>query len=85
MKFFKHYFIFIFFALIVFMSVSAHAGQIKLSWKAPKTPPAFEKYRIHWGEKSGKYTQHKDVKKSNTSITISNLTNKKTTILLLQQ
>ena len=78
MKFFKHFFAFILWTVIVLMSMPAYAGQIKLSWKAPTTPPDFEKYRIHWGDKSGQYIQRQDVKKSETSVTISNLTNKET-------
>ena len=78
MKYFMHFFTFILFATIVIVSTPAHAGEIQLSWKSPKTPPDFAKFRIHWGEKSGKYTQYKDVAKNKTSVTVSNLKNEKT-------
>ncbi|PON16719.1 hypothetical protein C2W62_17005 [Candidatus Entotheonella serta] len=77
MKLFKHIFSFMLCAVLL-LGASAHAAQVRLSWKAPKTPPEFAKYRIHWGVKSGEYTQRQDVKKGTTTVTISNLKNNET-------
>lgn len=78
MKSFKCLFALILYTVIVFMSASAYAGQITLSWTAPKTPPDFEKYRVYWGYEKGVYTHHKEVNKDTTSATISDLAGKKT-------
>ena len=78
MKFFKYFFVFILCTVIVLMSTPVHAGQIELSWTAPKTPPDFDKYRLYWGEKTQAYTHHQDVAKSATSVAISNLMEKRT-------
>jgi dihydroxyacetone kinase DhaKLM complex PTS-EIIA-like component DhaM len=77
MKFFKPFFVFVLCTVIVFISMPVQAGQVELSWTAPATPPEFDKYRIYWGEETGNYTQHQEVDRGTTSVTISNLTNKK--------
>lgn len=57
---------------------TAYAGQTKLSWQAPKTPPDFVAFRVYWGEKSGKYTAHKQVGSKQTEVTITGLKDEKT-------
>ncbi len=78
MKFYKPVLAIPLFAVMFLIGASAHAGQIQLSWQAPSTPPDFVTYRIYWGEKSGTYPNHKDVKSDQTSVTISNLAGGKT-------
>ncbi len=78
MRFFKSIIAVQLFMMMLVLSSPALAGQIRLSWKAPKSPPNFAKYRIYWSEKRGHYKTYKSVRNNQTSVTISNLQNKKT-------
>jgi hypothetical protein len=51
----------------------AHAAEVKLGWESPKASPAVLGLRVYWGVKRGHYTQHLDVAKNQTSVTIPDL------------
>ncbi len=62
MKLFKSILTIVCCVVFILMHSLAQAGEIKVSWQAPKTPPNFAKYRIHLGEKSNQYDRQQDVK-----------------------
>ena len=51
----------------------AQAAEVTLSWELPKMSPAIAGLRIYWGVKRGHYTQHLDVAKNQTTVTIPHL------------
>jgi hypothetical protein len=51
----------------------AQAADVTLSWDLPKTSSAIAGLRLYWGVKRGHYTQHLDVAKNQTTVTIPNL------------
>jgi hypothetical protein len=51
----------------------AQAAEVTLSWELPKMSPAIAGLRIYWGVKRGHYTQHLDVGKHQTTVTIPQL------------
>ena len=70
----------IFILLIIFTIFinDTKAIDIDISWKQSKSHHNFKKYRIYWGDKPGIYTHYKEVPRSVTSTTITNLAQKKT-------
>ncbi len=73
MNFFKLFFAIPLLAFIVLIQSVAQAAEVELGWNPPKTSADFVRYKIYWGERSGNYTQYREISQHHTAITIPGL------------
>jgi len=60
-------------AMLALLQPIAQAAEVQLGWELPKAPPGVVGLRIYWGVQRGYYTQHLDVAKNQTTVTIPHL------------